>query len=375
VLGFVLAPSVRVESVIAAGQPAVLSRNGLSLSIVLPQPLKAQQEGSLDIQFAGDAIVGASGASPGVSRPFWYPAPDQEDRARFSIKFHLPEGFSVLATNDIEALRAGFAISKCIMRSKDSGSLALSACLANDSNADALIEHGRLITDFYEKTFGSSPYKALQISTLPAVAVQSEPSLVYAPLGPALSREQRAAIGVSEADVLTLDFVFAREMARQWFGHSVAPRTYRDRWIVDGLAAYAGAMFIENSAGEEALRQILARARFHLAERSPEAAPYGELAPIVLGPRLTQPLSTEGYIFALENKSMWAIHALRMLMRRDGDDSRFLAMLRELNSQYRAAFITTDDFKRLAEKHAGEPLDSYFTDWVFGSGAPPEQIP
>jgi len=45
-------------------------------------------------------------------------------------------------------------------------------------------------------------------------------------------------------------------------------------------------------------------------------------------------------------------------------------MMRDLTTQFRGAFVSTSDFKRIAGKHAGEPLDWFFDEWVLGTGIP-----
>ena len=51
-------------------------------------------------------------------------------------------------------------------------------------------------------------------------------------------------------------------------------------------------------------------------------------------------------------------------------DSVFGKFLDDVFLQGRGARISTFDFKRLAEKHAGQSLDWFFDTWVFGTGIP-----
>jgi hypothetical protein len=398
VFHFLLAPSLRVSGAAADGSALPFDQSGYDLVVVLPEPLKAQQEITVRIAYAGEAIDGLTQASPGVSRPFWHPAANRNDWARFALTFHAPAGMTVTApSNDSELLGAVFTISKCTVYSKESGPLSLSTCIANDPNvllregqafragpqpsgakpvdfqilAENVLDQARDAAAYLETVWGAFPYKRLQISTLPAVPAQSGPALIYSSLLPFLSKEQREGFGLnSTVDFVEAERVFVREIARQWYGQRIAPKTYRDQWVIDGLAGYAAAMHLERKYSEADLQRVLDRAKTQLVQRSPEGGPYGSLGPLSIGTRLAQPRSTEGYLNLIENKSTWVIHMLRMLMQRGGGDSAFTAMLREVTSQFNGAFVTTADFKRIAEKHAGETLDWFFDDWVFGTGIP-----
>jgi hypothetical protein len=399
VFHFLLAPSLKVSEVGAANGPALaFDQSGYDLAAVFPEPLKAQQEVTIKIAYGGEAIDGFTPISPGVTRPFWHPAANVSDRARFSLTVHSPAGLTVTApSNDSEILGAVFTISKCMMYAKESGPLAISTCITDDPNvltrevqafragpqasaakpvdlkilADSVLDQAGAATAYLETLSGGFPYKRLQISPLPSVPAQSGPALIFSSLLPFLSKEQREVLGLnSTVDFLEAERVFVREMARQWYGQRIAAKTYRDQWVIDGLAGYAAAMYLEHKYSEADLQRVLERAKNQLLQRSPEAASYGSLGPLSIGTRLSQARSTEAYLNLIENKSTWVIHMLRTLMQRGAGDTAFAAMLREFTGQFGGAFVTTADFKRIAEKHAGETLDWFFDDWVFGTGIP-----
>jgi len=142
--------------------------------------------------------------------------------------------------------------------------------------------------------------------------------------------------------------------------NSVSPASYRDEWIIEGLANYA--TVISNPA-------ILAQARDQLLATSPEGGSYDNLGPVWIGFRMTQPNSGPGAV-TLRAKSIWILHMLRNLMRRDDSDIVFGRFLDEIFAQGKGSRISTFDFKRLAEKHLGRPLDWFFDAWVFGTGIP-----
>jgi aminopeptidase N len=80
--------------------------------------------------------------------------------------------------------------------------------------------------------------------------------------------------------------------------------------------------------------------------------------------------STPAAKVAYRDKSIWVIHMLRYVIQNDGPESVFSKLLDELSSEFQAKPISTFDFKKLTEKHAGKSLDWFFDAWVFGTGVP-----
>ena len=141
----------------------------------------------------------------------------------------------------------------------------------------------------------------------------------------------------------------------------VAPASYRDQWIIDGIAAYATA---------DSEPQWLSQARNQLLEQSPEGGTYESRGPVSIGLRMMQPGTTPGYAAALRNKSAWIMHMLRSMMQAKRGETAFVDFVEEIRSQFSSKPISTYDFRELAETYLGKPLDWFFDDWVFGTGIP-----
>jgi hypothetical protein len=142
---------------------------------------------------------------------------------------------------------------------------------------------------------------------------------------------------------------------------AVAPAGYRDQWIIQGLSDYPATT---------ADPQLLSQARAQLLELSPEGGTYESLGPVSIGFRMTQSARTPAGVAALRNKAVWIIHMLRHVLQANKGDAAFPDLLSDLQAQFLGKSISTDDFKRLAEKHAGKSLDWFFDSWVFGTGVP-----
>jgi hypothetical protein len=144
--------------------------------------------------------------------------------------------------------------------------------------------------------------------------------------------------------------------------NGVGPASYRDQWIVDGLAVYAA------TAGNA--RATLDAARAALLDSSPEGGTYESRGPLSVGVRMAQPRTTPGYANVLANKGLWVVHMLKRVLESSSGDAAFNGLLADISGQFRGKTISTYEFKSLAEKHAGKSLDWFFDSWVFDSGIP-----
>jgi aminopeptidase N len=51
-------------------------------------------------------------------------------------------------------------------------------------------------------------------------------------------------------------------------------------------------------------------------------------------------------------------------------DSRFIAMMRDFTGTHAGENVSTEDFQKTVEKHAGRPMDWFFNEWVYGAETP-----
>lgn len=336
VLTFQLSQDLRLSAVsLDTGEVVAFNQHATAnvAIAVLPRPLNAGQEITLRFAYSGNW----------GDRRSWYPNPGFDDRAVFNLTFHYPAAFALLATG--------------------------SKVKEWDENA---LRHSSWKSD------GESSIAGFTVASPPAVASEAPVSYFTGLLGPYpystlnvldspqnVSHNWPALIELSNRSSTKTEWIAAQEIARQWFGHKIAPASYHDEWLFEGLPRYLGAMYIESKyADTPQFREILNEARAASIDND-------SAGPIWLGPRLTNTVSPGGYR-AVPNKGIWVLHMLRMLMRRDGTDrdATFFGMLRELVETYRDKSVSTWDFKRLIEKHAGMDMDWFFDEWVFATGIP-----
>jgi tetratricopeptide (TPR) repeat protein len=150
--------------------------------------------------------------------------------------------------------------------------------------------------------------------------------------------------------------LLANAIAHQWWGVSVSPATKDDWWVIDGFSRYSEAMYVESAAGSAGLEEAI-------KDMSVGALAYDTI-PLSSAAKL-DPFSTE-FQSLVTDKGAMILHMLRWVL---GED-KYLKTMREFSETYAGKSATMDDFKEIAEKHYGEQLTWFFSQWLDSTGAP-----
>jgi aminopeptidase N len=155
-------------------------------------------------------------------------------------------------------------------------------------------------------------------------------------------------------------FFLAHELAHQWGGQGVGGQNYRERWLSEGMAQYAAALWVQHTRGERTFRGVLRR----LARWALRAGPAG---PIQLGFRLGHlQRDPQVYRAIVYDKGAYVLHMLRGLV---GDEA-FFRSLRTFQERERYTKAGTDDLREVMEEVSGRDLKPYFDAWVYGTDVP-----
>src|SRR5690606_19479971 len=157
------------------------------------------------------------------------------------------------------------------------------------------------------------------------------------------------------------EFFRAHEVAHQWWGIGVDYATYHDRWLSEGLASFAGLWYLQTSRGEsKRYFGLLDRWRTDVLRRRTNAAP------VWLGNRTASWGDGSDYQVQVYYKGAWVMHMLRTLMLdlRTMNEDRFTGAMREFFTANQGGRASTDDLRRIVEKHAGADLGWFFDQWI-----------
>ncbi|WNI22055.1 M1 family metallopeptidase [Streptomyces sp. ITFR-16] len=157
-----------------------------------------------------------------------------------------------------------------------------------------------------------------------------------------------------------VDSVMVHELAHQWFGDSVTPRTWSDLWLNEGHASYYEALYSDEHDGrpqERRMHDAYIRSDGWRADGGPPARP-GAPAP---GEKISlfRPVVYDG--------SALVLYALRQEIGRSAFDRLERLWVR----RNRDSNADTADFIVLASRVAGRDLTAFFTGWLYGARTPP----
>ncbi|MGH9674859.1 MAG: M1 family aminopeptidase, partial [Bryobacteraceae bacterium] len=146
------------------------------------------------------------------------------------------------------------------------------------------------------------------------------------------------------------------QVARQWWGGLVSPATRNHMWLVNAMARYAELLWVESTAGPGALEN-------EIRDTYVEALTIKD-PPVIQSARL-EDYSPE-YWAVTAAKGAAVLHMLRGVI----GEEPFRKLLKDAVDKFAAKSINTEEFRKVAESHAGRDLRFFFIQWIESSGAP-----
>jgi aminopeptidase N len=358
-----LGPSVRVDlgETAQVGQPVTL-RFRWSGALQSPEggPLATKRL----------AYVGQEGSYL-MYAARWFPFHDYAaDRATADITVVVPPGTQVAGSSDEPvtqqtvngqtryrfvhkqaALVGNIAAGPYLTRSLKFGGYELQFYTLPGS--EKLVErYGEVMGDalqFYTKQYGAPAFGSR------FVVVQTDDETLDAYAAPGMEFISSKLFDPSRA---TTEDRLQREVAYQWWGQTVALKSFDDAWLSQGLAEWSAFALRESTLTGGALDA----AQREMQER---ALSFEQTASIARAPSALDDQSAAFQSIVFYKGAM----VFRMLRETLGKE-KFSQLMRTFIEQYRGKNASIDDFERLASKVAGENMRYFFAQWVEGTGVP-----
>jgi hypothetical protein len=225
---------------------------------------------------------------------------------------------------------------------------------------------------YFSGLFGPPPLKTLTVSPIPGTFGQGFPGLVYLSTMSYLDpRERPAETRNATLQTFFSDLMVAHEVAHQWWGNVVMPKSYQDEWLLEALAHYSALLWLEKKKGSKALEEVMADFQADLLKTGDDNQTVESAGPVTWGYRLEASKTTDAYRVITYEKGAWVLHMLR---KRLGNE-RFLKVLSELRRQYQFRGVGTADLLDLVKKSrppgvSADSMEGFFDNWVYSTGIP-----
>lgn len=178
----------------------------------------------------------------------------------------------------------------------------------------------------------------------------------------------------------------AHEAAHQWWGHALAPATYRDQWLAEAFAEYSAILFLQVALedGQKVYDEIIeayssvVQGRFSRGSRFLRGWAMQDndmfrrrVGPIGLGYRASTSETPAGYFTQTYMKGAVVLHMLRTCLRQaTRSDETFFRVLQDFLESHAGGAATTEDFVQAVERHAPGDWGWFFDQWVDGTSIP-----
>ncbi|KOG16113.1 M1 family metallopeptidase [Streptomyces viridochromogenes] len=370
-----------VESVTVEGERARWNRSGQELTVRPRDDLDDGETFRVTVRYSGSpvTITDADGSEEGwlptedgalalgepVGSMAWFPADNHpSDKASYDIDVTVPEELEAVSNGELldrstrdgrttfrwhtaepmASYLATLAIGDYdIKRSTTGSGLPVYVAVTPDQAAagrKVLAEIPGII-DWAETNFGPYPFSSTG-------AIIDRPDAA----GYALETQNRPVFPGAPGTALLV-----HELAHQWFGNSVTPKSWRDMWLNEGFATYAEWLWREDDGGDSA-QETFDALYDHGEEHHKDLWSFPPAKPTSAAHISDDPVYQRGAM---------VLHKIRQAV---GDDI-FYDIVQGWAAEHRHGNASTADFTGYVEERApDEDFDGIWADWLYGEGKP-----
>jgi aminopeptidase N len=216
---------------------------------------------------------------------------------------------------------------------------------------------------FFQEVYGPPPVRRFYATEIPDFHGEAFPGMVHLSWA---TFQNTAEEGWDE--------VFrAHEVAHQWWGIGVDFASYHDQWLSEGFSTFSGLWYLQNVRGSnEQYFDLLRRWKSSILLRGTEPGP------IWLGYRVfaTKDDDLNDYQTIVYQKGAWVVHMLRILTLdlKTMNEDRFTNIMKDFYRKHEGRRASTEDFRKVVEKHTGADMGWFFDQWVYGAEIPTYRV-
>lgn len=376
---------LEVRDVTVEGRKASFSRAGQELTVRPREDLMRGETFEVTVRYAGrpQTVVDPDGEKEGwlptddgavalgqpVGSMAWFPGNNHpSDKAAYDISITVPEGFQAVSNGELksETTSGGrrtfhwhmaepmasylatvavgrFEITRSTMKNGLPVYIAVDPTQAEASRA--VLARIPEITQWAERKFGPYPFSSTGAIVDPArdgfYALETQTRPVYP--------------GAPNLDTVV------HEIAHQWYGNSVSPKSWQDMWLNEAFATYAEWLWAEEHGGSSA-QQIFDE--LYRDEHYPDEDHNKAVWEFPPGRPSSAAHISDPPVY---DRGAMVLHKIRQTV---GDDA-FHDIVRGWAAAHRHGNASTDDFIAYVERKAPDKdFDGIWKDWLYGEGKP-----
>jgi hypothetical protein len=216
---------------------------------------------------------------------------------------------------------------------------------------------------FFQEMYGPTPVRRFYATEIPDFHGEAFPGMVHL-----------SWVTFQNTSDGGWDEVFrAHEVAHQWWGIGVDFASYHDQWLSEGFATFSGLWYLQHLRGDnEQYFDLLRHWKSSILLRGSQPGP------IWLGYRVfaSRDDDVDDYQTIVYQKGAWVVHMLRVLLLdlKTMKEDRFTGMMKDFYRKYEGRRASTEDFRRIVEKHAGTDMGWFFDQFVYGAELPTYRV-
>ncbi|MCT7351583.1 M1 family metallopeptidase [Streptomyces sp. 15-116A] len=375
-----------VERVTVGGAEARWNRAGQELTVRPRDELERDRAFRLAVRYSGTPLTltdpdgseegwlrtadGALALGQPVGSMTWFPGNHHpSDKATYAVSVTVPKGLGAVSNGEpvrkdtkggrttwswrsaepMASYLATLAIGRYdVARTETADGLPVLTAVdpeQREASRGTLAELPRVL-DWAKRRFGRYPFSSVGV-----IVERPEDS------GYALETQTRPVFpGAPDTGLLV------HELAHQWYGNSVTPKSWRDMWLNEGFATYAEWLWREDHGGETAEQTFDA---LYAGGYFPDAATNEALWSF---PPADPPDAAHISATPVYWRGAMVLHKVRQTL---ADDPAFFGLLRGWATTHRHGNADTADFTAYVEEQApDEDFTAVWSDWLYGDGKP-----
>ncbi|MER6073778.1 M1 family metallopeptidase [Streptomyces sp. NPDC001817] len=369
---------LHVDSVDVEGRPALFNRAGQELTVRPHDDLSRGETFRTTVRYSGtpQTLTDPDGSKEGwlptadgalalgepVGSMAWFPGNDHpSDKASYDITVTVPEGLQAVSNGELAGQSTkGGRTSWHWHTAQPMASYLATVAVGHFDLTRSTGPHGLPILTAVDPTQAKASEKVL--AQLPGIIrweeinfgpypFSSTGAIVDRPddAGYALETQTRPVFpGAPDTGTLV------HELAHQWYGDSVTPKSWQDMWLNEAFATYAEWLYWEDHGGESAQQTFMDY--YNGDDKSIWAYPPAK--PSSAAHISDSPVYQRGAM------------VLQKIRQKVGDDA-FYDIVQGWVTDHRGGNVSTADFTAYVEKKAPrKDFTGIWKDWLYGDGKP-----